>query len=343
MGQVPLFIINLEETTPLPGSTFLLDIQAQHLHLFSSIEIENKSYVIIGIADIDDPVELIENRDATLDSLFSVGLFCEILDKESTDAFSVFTLHAIERVLIRTLHRKVETLKDLYTIWVKKEPVTDEFLPDEEPIKEDIKDIIEIFARSEDLMAGASDKLKSTLGSNIHLLAQMDLMAEHILQDPDRLAYLQQLVNVDRWNLLLASVSKRLSKKTKPIPPPVSKKVKTPENLPVKKLSWREKVETSKMPSEVRTKVLSEVSKLENSPKNSTEYAQTADYLRWVLGVPWGKTSYVPTDLKKLHSCLNETHYGLDEVKEHLLEIMCIQELQGGSSGAVLCFVGPAV
>lgn len=342
MSQVPMYIISLDESIPLPGGTFVLDVQADKNHLFNTVEKNGKEYIIIALANHPEPTELIEDPTSTLDPLMDVGVMCEVLEKEAADTFTVYTIRSLYRVLVRSLERN-KTEEDPFTLWVREEPVTEEFLPNEQELKADIEDMIGIFLRKEIIWAGASTTVLNQLRSDEHLLVKVHLMAEHLLHGKNRLEYLQQLSNVDRWNIVLASISKRLSDQAKAIPIPTTKKIATAEKKKSGKLlTWRERVENSKMPNNVREKVMREVSKLEATPKNSTEYAQTTDYLRWVLSVPWGKTSYIPTDLQKLHSRLDQTHYGLDEVKQHMLEIMCCQELAGGSNGSVLCFVGPA-
>lgn len=340
MSQVPLYIINLDDTVPLPGGTFVLDVQAEKLHLFSSVELGGKEYVTIGVADCPDPTGMLEDPTSALEPLLQVGIMCQILEKEAADTFTVYTLQALHRVLIRHITRN-KSEDDPYTLWVQEEPVTEEFLPNENELQKDIEDMVGIFLRKEKIWSGVPTSTIERLRSDEHLLVKMHFMAEHLLEGLDRLDYLQQLGNTDRWNKVLTVASKRLSDQARALPAPVSKRVDKPKKKGKKLLTWRERVEKSDMPDAVREKVLREVSKLESTPKNSTEYAQTADYLRWILSVPWGKTSYVPTDLRKLHSKLDETHYGLDEVKEHMLEIMCVQELHGGSNGSVLCFVGP--
>jgi len=340
MNQVPLYIINLDDSVPLPGGTFVLDVQTEKLHLFSSVESYNKQYVIIGIADCPDPTEILEDPTSALEPLLQVGVMCQITETEAADTFTVYTLQVLHRVLIRNINRN-KSEDDPYTLWVQQEPIAEEFLPAEEELKRDIQDMIGIFLRKEQIWAGMSDSTIKTLRSDEHLLKKMHLMAGHMLSGIERLDYLQQLSNVDRWNKVLTVASKKLSAQARALPPPVSKKIDKPKKKGKKLLTWRERVAESDMPDAVREKVLREVSKLESTPKNSTEYAQTADYLRWTLSVPWGKTSYIPTDLRKLHSKLDETHYGLSEVKEHMLEIMCVQELHEGSTGSVLCFVGP--
>ena len=341
MNEVPLFIIGTDETIPLPGGTFVLDIQTEYLHLFSSIEIDNTEYVAIGIADGSNPIAILEDLDSSLGDLLNVGIICEIVEKESAETFTVVTLKALHRILIRHLERN-KTQDDPYTIWLKKELVTEEFLSDENELRKDIEDMINILLKNENIWQDDHTYILKYLNGDEHLLAKMHFMAESLLHDKERLIYLQQLNNVDRWNLLLSAISREVGSKTKKVlPPPPTSKIKKTKLKAKKSLTWREKVESSDMSEENKKKILQEVNKLENTPKNSSEFAQTADYLRWAISIPWGKTSYKSTDLKELCGTLNKTHYGLDDVKEHLLEIMCVQELQGGSTGSVLCFVGP--
>ena len=343
MNKVPLFIISTGENVPLPGGTFVLDIQTEELYLFSSVEINNVEYVTIGIANCSNPISLLEDSNSNLDPLLNVGVICEIIEKEPTETFTVITLKVLRRVLIRHLERN-RTQDDPYTIWALEEPVTEEFLSDENELRKDIEDMVNILLKNKNIWQENHGRhLINCLASNEHLLVKMHFMADNLLCGEERLIYLQQLNNIDQWNLLLSVISRTIGSKTKKVlPPPHAVRIKkTKTKLKNKKTSWREKVECSDMPEENKKKILREVNKLENTPKNSTEFAQTADYLRWAISIPWGKTSYRPTNLKKLYSFLDETHYGLNDVKEHLLEIMCVQELQGGSTGSVLCFVGP--
>lgn len=346
MSKIPLFIISSDEVAPLPQGTLMLDVPANKLHLFSSVEIEKTEYVIVGIAEHEDPYFLLENPEALLETLFRVGVLCTVVEREAADEFSVIKLQIKHRVLIRQIERN-RSEDNPYTIWVTEEPVTEEFTEEEESLKSDITKTLEILLEHAKvwLSAGAKD-IRKDIQNAPHVLTKMSIVGEAVLQGESRMSFLQQLSNFDRWSTLLAVMGAKVKerktrtavvkkKKAKPKPPSVkaSKKKKT--------LTWREKVQQSAMPNKVKSRVLREVSKLENTPKNNSEYAQAADYLNWAISLPWGKSTYEPTDLRKLRSVLDETHYGLDEVKEHMLEIMCTQELQEASAGTVLCFTGP--
>lgn len=98
-NKVPLFIIGTDEIVPLPGSTFVLDIQSEHLHLFSSIERGGEEQVIIGLSNEANAITLLADPHSALDSLMPVGLMCKILEREQADTFTVITLEAQYRVL----------------------------------------------------------------------------------------------------------------------------------------------------------------------------------------------------------------------------------------------------
>jgi ATP-dependent Lon protease len=341
-----MFLIGVDEPAPLPGGTIIVDIPANKLHLFSSVEINKIEYVILGIVDHVAPYELLENMDHLADGVLKrVGVMCQIEEREQAEDFSAITLKVDHRVLIRKLERN-RSQDDPYTIWVEPEPVTEEFENGEEELRTDIGNLIDTLIKNQKFWQTGDRDVTERVRSTPDVLDRVSVLGEAVLRGEARMNFLQALDNCDRWNILLATI-KDAVKKRRSVSHKKNKTTKTvakkPKSKPKAKkvLTWRERVEKSAMPAKVKERVLREVTKLENCPKNNTEYAQTADYLSWIVSVPWGKTSYIPTDLRKLHSTLDETHYGLDDVKEHMLEIMCLQELQGGSNGTVLCFVGP--
>jgi ATP-dependent Lon protease len=95
------------------------------------------------------------------------------------------------------------------------------------------------------------------------------------------------------------------------------------------------------MSTEAREKALSEVNKLKMMSPMSAEATVVRSYLDWMLSVPWKKRSRVRRDLAQAEKILNEDHYGLEEVKDRILEYLAVQGRVQHSKGPVLCFVGP--
>jgi ATP-dependent Lon protease len=103
----------------------------------------------------------------------------------------------------------------------------------------------------------------------------------------------------------------------------------------------REKLAKVKCPKEVEQKALKEIDRLEKMPPSSAEGTVVRTYLDWILALPWAKTSKDKIDLQKAEDILNEDHYGLEKVKERILEFLAIRKLTPKMKSPILCLVGP--
>ena len=103
----------------------------------------------------------------------------------------------------------------------------------------------------------------------------------------------------------------------------------------------RKKIETSGMPKEVMEKATQELKKLESMPPMSAESTVSRNYLDWLLAVPWKKRSRETRSVDYAEKVLNEDHYGLEKIKERILEFLAVRQLVKSPKGSILCFVGP--
>jgi len=103
----------------------------------------------------------------------------------------------------------------------------------------------------------------------------------------------------------------------------------------------KKKVEAAGMPKEVRDKALQELKKLEAMPPMSAESTVSRNYLDWLLAVPWKKRSKEIRNIGRAEKVLNEDHYGLEKIKERILEFLAVRQLVKNPKGSILCFVGP--
>ncbi|MGB6786941.1 MAG: endopeptidase La [Candidatus Acidiferrales bacterium] len=103
----------------------------------------------------------------------------------------------------------------------------------------------------------------------------------------------------------------------------------------------KKKIETSGMPKDVQEKAMQEMKRLEMMPPMSAESTVSRNYLDWMLAVPWKKRSKEIRDIKRAEQILNEDHYGLDKIKERILEFLAVRQLVKNPKGSILCFVGP--
>ena len=102
-----------------------------------------------------------------------------------------------------------------------------------------------------------------------------------------------------------------------------------------------EKVAKTELSKEAREKAEAEVKKLKNMSPMSAEATVVRNYLDWLLGIPWGTRSRVKKDLHKAQAVLDADHYGLEKVKERIVEYLAVQQRSAKLKGPILCLVGP--
>ena len=102
-----------------------------------------------------------------------------------------------------------------------------------------------------------------------------------------------------------------------------------------------EKIAKTKLSKEAKTKAETELKKLRQMSPMSAESTVVRNYLDWLLSIPWASKSKVKTDLGKAEDILDTDHYGLDKVKERILEYLSVQKRVNKIKGPILCLVGP--
>ncbi len=102
-----------------------------------------------------------------------------------------------------------------------------------------------------------------------------------------------------------------------------------------------DRIRKTKLSKEARDKAQAEVKKLRSMSPMSAEATVVRNYLDWLLSLPWGKKSKVRKDITGAEKVLNDDHYGLDKVKERILEYLAVQSRVGKMKGPILCLVGP--
>jgi ATP-dependent Lon protease len=104
---------------------------------------------------------------------------------------------------------------------------------------------------------------------------------------------------------------------------------------------FRDKARKAKMPPKVLEEVERQVSKLERMHPDSAETATVRNYLDWMVNLPWSAQTKDTLDLKKAQQILDDDHYGLENVKERIVEYLAVRKLKKKMRGPILCFVGP--
>src|SRR6187455_3441476 len=103
----------------------------------------------------------------------------------------------------------------------------------------------------------------------------------------------------------------------------------------------KKKIEQARMPKDVEEKAVQELKRLESMPPMSAEATVSRNYLDWLIAVPWHKKTKENRDLKNAEVVLNEDHYGLEKIKDRILEFLAVRALVKKPKATILTFVGP--
>ncbi len=121
----------------------------------------------------------------------------------------------------------------------------------------------------------------------------------------------------------------------------IQKELGDMDDVPNELEELQNKINDSGMPKEAKEKADAELNKLKMMSPMSAEASVVRGYLDWIIGVPWKSKSKVRSNIDLAEDILNEDHYGLDEVKERILEYLAVQKRVKKSTGNILCLVGP--
>ena len=192
-------------------------------------------------------------------------------------------------------------------------------------------------------------KLADTVGANLQLTIEEKQELLEIFDPIDRLTRVAEMLdieieklNVDRTiqgrvkrQMEKAQKEYYLNEKIKAI----QKELGRGEKSELDELKKR--IETAGMTQDALEKALAELKRLENMPPMSAESTVSRNYLDWLLAVPWKKKSKELRDLKFAENVLETDHYGLEKIKERILEFLAVRRLVKNPKGSILCFVGP--
>jgi len=192
-------------------------------------------------------------------------------------------------------------------------------------------------------------KLADTVGANLQLTIEEKQELLEIFDPVDRLTRVAEMLdieieklNVDRTiqgrvkrQMEKAQKEYYLNEKIKAI----QKELGRGEKSEIDELKKR--IETAGMTKDAQEKAMAELKRLENMPPMSAESTVSRNYLDWLLAVPWKKKSKEIRDLKFAEQVLESDHYGLEKIKERILEFLAVRRLVKNPKGSILCFVGP--
>ena len=103
----------------------------------------------------------------------------------------------------------------------------------------------------------------------------------------------------------------------------------------------RKQIETKAFPEEVIEKINKEIERFEKMPAMMPESSVVRSYLDWLIDMPWFTETIDNLDIVNARTVLDEDHYGLEKIKERIIEYLAVKQLNGNSKGSILCFIGP--
>jgi len=192
-------------------------------------------------------------------------------------------------------------------------------------------------------------KLADTVGANLQLTIEEKQELLEIFDPVDRLTRVAEMLDIEIEKLNMdrtiqgrvkrqmerAQKEYYLNEKIKAI----QKELGRGEKSEIDEL--KKKIESAGMTADAKDKAMQELRRLEQMPPMSAESTVSRNYLDWLLAVPWKKKSKEIRDLKFAEKILNEDHYGLEKIKERILEFLAVRRLVKNPKGSILCFVGP--
>ena len=192
-------------------------------------------------------------------------------------------------------------------------------------------------------------KLADTVGANMQLSTEEKQELLEIFDPIDRLTRVAEMLdieieklNVDRTiqgrvkrQMEKAQKEYYLNEKIKAIQKELGRGEKSEFD------ELKKKIETAGMTKDAHEKAMAELKRLENMPPMSAESTVSRNYLDWLLAVPWKKKSKEIRELPFAQTVLESDHYGLEKIKERILEFLAVRRLVKDPKGSILCFVGP--
>ena len=192
-------------------------------------------------------------------------------------------------------------------------------------------------------------KLADTVGANLQLTIEEKQELLEIFDPIDRLTRVAEMLDIELEKLnvdrtIQGRVKRQMEKAQKEYYlnekiKAIQKELGRGEKSEIDELKKR--IETAGMTKDGLEKAMAELKRLENMPPMSAESTVSRNYLDWLLAVPWKKKSKEIRDLKFAEGVLEADHYGLEKIKERILEFLAVRRLVKNPKGSILCFVGP--
>lgn len=303
------------------------------------------------VADLESPKE---------DDFYEVGVICKIKQMIKMPGDNI-------RVLVEGINRaKISSItqNDPYFEVVLDEYVYDDNLPADDKLEAMVRLTLNNFEEYSSIYAKIApdavislkeiknpDKLADVVASYIYLKIDQKQALLEIFDPYERLESINKMLAKEIKVLQIENEISELVKKQvnefqkdyylKEQMRAIQKELGEDEGTDYEVDEYLRKIDEAKMPKEVKEKAEKEINKLLKISPSSPDAGVIRTYVDWLIDLPWNKKSKDNTDLKKARTILSEDHYGLEEVKERILEYLAVKHIKKDMKGPILCFVGP--
>jgi ATP-dependent Lon protease len=348
MKRVPMMPVRDMVIFPQQMTPFIVGREASVRALEEALTGEKKIFLSTQHdASIDDPKP---------EEIYAVGTLANIVQSvklpdgnikvlvegvERARSISITSDEGFFRANIRLLATKMETTPQVEQLVQKVTGLYEQFIKLSQSLN---YDTMIAAARVDD-----PSRLSDTIAANLQLPVDEK---QDLLETADPLERLNRISDILEIELEKLNVDRNINTRVKRQMERAQKEYYLNEKLKAiqKELGRGEKNETEElkkkieaagMPKDVLEKASTELKRLELMPPMSAESTVSRNYIDWLLAVPWKKRSKEIRDIKAAEEILNKEHYGLDKVKERILEFLAVRQLVKNPKGSILCFVGP--
>ncbi|WP_195262611.1 MULTISPECIES: endopeptidase La [unclassified Clostridium] len=300
-----------------------------------------------------------EIEEPEIGDIYNIGTICKVkqIIKLPNDVIRVL-VEGLDRGEIKELDSSEGYLK--VSVERIEEPSNEEY--------ENIEAYINSLKKSFSRYIKASGNMKNNIISIFDTIENyselVDVVASYVIVDEDKKQEILQEVNcINRIEKLLVileneidiiNVEKKIGKKLKESVDKSQREYYIREQIRVlqeeigeddedkKEISkYEERIKKAKLPKHVREKAESELSRLKSASGQGSESNVIRSYLDWILDIPWSKSTKDTFDVNEAEKILNNEHYGLEEVKERIVEYLAVKQYTNSLKGPILCLVGP--
>ncbi|MCK4531126.1 MAG: LON peptidase substrate-binding domain-containing protein, partial [Candidatus Marinimicrobia bacterium] len=345
-------ILPVEGIIPLPHIIFPVMIREDKLHQLINDALKTDKTIAVFTRILNDETED-DNK------IFKIGVACSILKIIQTgDGSSRVLLRGLHRI---TIDREMETQLDYRTAIVKQlKEVSAPKLKSEAYIRT----ILDLFQRIISISPIFPEEIQDVIFAIEDPSKLSDLIASSLnIQISKKYEFLKELNIIKRLDLLVKTLQKefKIIELNAKINEHVNKEVNRQQREfllreqleAIKKelgesddddsdvVEMNKKLDDTKMTSEAKKAVEKEIERLALMSPFSSEYTVSKTYIDWMLDLPWGKYTEDRLDVNEASTILDDDHYGLEDVKDRILEFLSVLKLKQNAKSPILCLVGP--